>query len=78
MATETSSSGFSSRRDYETNGRRRAWVKRSPPCEPLRWLTWRERENGSLALVTAHFFRRSADRAAAAYEHDGTMKGWNF
>lgn len=72
-----SPAGISAKRN-DSDGRRHAWVKRSPKGEPLRWLTWREKANGALDLVTAHFFRRSADRAVAAYERDGTMKGWNF
>ena len=43
-----------------------------------RWLTWREKPNGSLDFITAHFFRRSADGAAAAYERTGAIKGFNF
>lgn len=64
--------------DADTDGKRHAWVKRSPPGEPGRWLVWRKREDGSLALVTAFYRRRSAEKAAALYERDGTMKGWNF
>lgn len=57
---------------------RRAWVKRSPSGEPRRWLCWRERENGSLDLVTAFYRRKSAQKAARLYERNGTMKGFNF
>jgi hypothetical protein len=64
--------------DGRGSGKRRAWVKKSPSGEPLRWLCWRERANGSLDLVTAFFFKRSAERAARRYELDGTRKGWNF
>jgi hypothetical protein len=64
--------------DGRGSGKRRAWVKRSPTGEPLRWMCWRERANGSFDFVTAFFFKRSASRAARLYEKTGQMKGWNF
>lgn len=60
------------------DGKRHAWIKRSPSGEPGRWLVWRKRENGSLDLVTAFYRRKSAEKACALYERDGTMKGFNF
>lgn len=69
---------YSEGHDGRGSGKRRTWIKKSPPGEPLRWMCWRERPNGSLDLVTAFFFKFSAKRAARAYEKTGAMKGWNF
>lgn len=69
---------YSEGHDGRGSGKRRAWVKKSPPGEPGRWMCWREGADGSLGLVTAFFFKRSAEKAARRYERDGTMKGWNF
>lgn len=65
-------------RSGDSDGKRHAWIKRSPAGEPGRWLVWRERENGSFDLVTAFYRRKSAEKACLLYEHDGTMKGFNF
>jgi hypothetical protein len=69
---------YSEGHDGRGSGKRRSWIKKSPPGEPLRWMCWRERPNGSLDFVTCFFFKRSARRAAAAYERDGSMKGFSF
>ena len=73
MATESKVS-FSGGHD----GKRHAWVKRSPPGEPGRWLTWRRRADGAMDFVTARFFRRAAERDARRYESDGAISGWSF
>jgi poly(3-hydroxyalkanoate) synthetase len=63
---------------FSIDGKRHAWIKPSWKGEPGRWLVWRQKENGSLGLVTAFWRKRSAEKAVIAYERDGTMKGFIF
>ncbi len=66
---------YSEGHDGRGSGKRRAWVKRWPKDEPGRWMCWRERADGSLDLVTCFLFKRSAEKAKAAYERSGALKG---
>ena len=60
----------------QTVGPRTAFVKRSPPEEPGRWMVWRTREDGSMDFVTFHYFHFRALRAVRIYEETGKLVGW--